>query len=187
MASIFAESSATNLTSTFYLQNFYKYNRNAFKASTRNDFTETELSYEDSRALRRAARELSSYEYTEEENGANIVSNIKAFVETYNNTLSSSDSKASDAFRYNKQLQKLTKKYEDELEDIGITIQKDGSLKISESILEGSSYKEVKKVFSKEANYTKELRSIAKRINAVSYEEIYAELTGNGGKLNIVL
>ena len=114
MASIFAESSATNLTSNFYLQNFYKYNRNAYKASTRNDFTETELSYEDSRALRRAAKELANFEYTEDENGANIVSTIEAFVETYNNTLSTSDSKDYDAYRYNKQLQKLTKEFEDE-------------------------------------------------------------------------
>jgi len=187
MASIFAKSSGTSLTSNFYLQNFYKHNRNAYKASARNDYTKTELSYEDSRALKRAARELASYEYSGEENGSNIVNNIKAFVETYNNTLSSSNTKGTDAYRYNKQLQRLTKEYEDEFKDIGITIKKDGTLSISENILEGASYKEVKKIFSKEEKYTNRLHSIAKRMNSNSYDEIYTQLTGNGGHLNITL
>ena len=41
-------SSGVNLTSNFFLQNFYKHNRNAIKISTRSDYSKTELSYEDS-------------------------------------------------------------------------------------------------------------------------------------------
>lgn len=187
MPSTSAESTGISLSSEYYLRNFYKNNRKLFKTSNRDDYTESELSYEDSRALKRAAKALESYDYDEADNGANIVSTIEAFVDTYNNVLSSSDSKDSDAYRYNKQLQRLTKQYKDELEDIGVSINKDGTLSISENILKGSTHNEVKKVFSKEAGYTRQLTSISKRMNANSYEEIYAQLTGCGGSLNITL
>lgn len=181
------ESSATNLTSTYYMQNFYRYNRNVMKASYREDYHQTELSYEDSRALKRAAAQLSSFSYSEEDNGDNLVSTIQAFAETYNNALDSTSSKDYDTNRQHKQLKALTKKFGDDLEDIGITIEEDGKLSVSENILKGSSFDEVKKVFSKDSDYIKGIRNIAKRMNAQSYEEIYAMMTGSGGKLNIVL
>ncbi len=180
-------SSGTNLTSTFFLQNFYKYNRNAIKTSTRNDYTISELSYEDSRALKRAAAKLSSFDYTEDENGDNVVSTIQAFVETYNYTIDSSSSDSSDTYRQNKQLKALTKKYEDALKEIGITIQDDGKLSISENILKGSSFKEIHSVFSDETDYVRGIRNIAKRMNSSSYDEVYAQMTGAGGRLNIIL
>lgn len=180
-------SSGINLTSTFFLQNFYKYNRNAMKASTRNDYNKTELSYEDSRALKRAAAKLSSFDYTEEENSDNIVSTIKAFVDTYNYTIDSSSSADSDTYRQNRQLKALTKKYGDDLEDIGISIEEDGKLSISENILKGSSFKEIRKVFSEESDYVRGIRNIAKRMNSSSYDEVYAQMTGAGGRLNIIL
>lgn len=180
-------SSGINLTSNFFLQNFYRYNRNAIKTSTRNDYSTTELSYEDSRALKRAAAKLSSFDYTEEENGDNIVSTVEAFVETYNYTIDSSSSDASDTYRQNKQLKALTKKYGDDLKDIGISIGDDGKLSVSESILKESSLKEIRKVFSEESDYVRNVRTIAKRMNATSYDEVYAQMTGAGGRLNIVL
>lgn len=180
-------SSGLNLTSNFFLQNFYRYNRNAMKASTRSDYTRTELSYEDSRALKRAAAKLSSFDYTEDENGDNIVSTIEAFVETYNYTIDSSSLDASDTYRQNKQLKALTKKYADDLEDIGISIEDDGKLSISENILKKSTFKEIRKVFSEESDFVRSVRNIAKRMNTTSYDEVYAQMTGAGGRLNIVL
>ncbi len=46
-------SSGTTLNSQFYLKNFYRMNRNAIKVSSRKDYNDTELSYEDSRALKK--------------------------------------------------------------------------------------------------------------------------------------
>ena len=181
------ESSATNLTSTYFMQNFYRYNRNVMKASHREDYHKPELSYEDSRALKRAAAKLSSFSYSEDDNGDNLVSTIQAFAETYNNALDSTSSKDYDTIRQHKQLKALSKKYGEDLEDIGITIEEDGKLKISENILKGSSFEEVKKLFSKEADYIKGIRNIAKRMNAQSHEEIYTMMTGSGGRLNITL
>lgn len=182
-----AESSATNLTSKFYLQNFYQMNRNAMKVSARKDYNQTELSYEDSRALKKAASKLSSFDYSDEENGDNIVSTIQAFAETYNNTIESSNAKDSDIYRQHKQLKALTQKYSDKLEDLGITIEEDGKLSISENILKGSSFEEVKEVFSNESDYISKMRTIAKRMNATSYEEIFIQMTGTGGRINIIL
>ena len=140
------ESSATNLTSNFYLQNFYRMNRKAMKVSTRKDYNQTELSYEDSRALKKAAAKLSSFDYSEEENGDNILNTIQAFAETYNYTLDSSNSQDSDTYRQHRQLKALTNKYSDQLKDLGITIEEDGKLSVSENILKQSSFDEVKRI-----------------------------------------
>ena len=180
-------SSGINLTTDFFLQNFYRYNRNAQKNSARNDYSKTELSYEDSRALKRAVAKLSSFDYTEEENGENIVSTIQAFVKTYNYTIDSTSSENSDTYRQNRQLKALTKKHGDDLADIGISIEENGTLSVSENILKGSSLKEIKKVFSEESDYVRNVRSIAKRMNSSSYDEVYAQMTGAGGRLNIIL
>ena len=182
-----AESSGTSLNSKFYLQNFYRENRNLSKVSVRPDYNRTELSYEDSRALKRAASKLSSFDYTEDENGDNIVSTIQAFAETYNNAIESSDCKDADVYRQNRQLKAITNKYGEDLEDLGITIEEDGKLTVSENILKGSSFDEVKKVFSEESEYMKSVKRIAKRMHATSEAEIYVLMTGNGGRVNIQL
>ncbi len=187
MASNAKISTGVNLTTDFFMKNFYRANRNAFKASTRSDYNKTELSYEDSRALKRAAAKLSSFEYKEGENGDNLVSTIKAFVKTYNHTIDSTSSKDSDTYRQNKQLKALTEKYGKDLKDIGISIEEDGTLSVSDNILKGSSFKEIGKVFSKESNYVSGIRQISKRINNSSYNEVYAQMTGAGGRLNIIL
>lgn len=181
------ESSAINLNSNFYLQNFYKGNRSLAKASVRPDYNKTELSYEDSRALKRAASKLSSFSYTEEENGDNIVSTIQAFAETYNNAIDSSSSEDADTYRQNRQLKALTNKYGEELKDLGITIEEDGKLSVNENILKKSSFDEVKKVFSEESEYITTVKRIARRMHSTSAEEIYAMMTGNGGRINIQL
>ena len=180
-------SSGVNLTSQFFLQNFYRYNRSAMKSSNRSDFTVSELSFEDSRALKRAAAKLSSFDYTNTDNGDNLINTIKAFTETYNHTIDSTSSPDSDTYRQNRQLQALTKRYGSELKDIGITIEEDGKLSIAENTLKGSTWKELRKVFSEESDYVKNIRTIAKRLHNTSYDEVYAEMTGSGGKINIVL
>lgn len=185
MASV--ESSGISLTSDFFMKNFYKYNRNAYKVSTRSDYTKKELSYEDSRALKRALQRLASFDFEEDENSDTIVSTIKAFAETYNNAISSTNSEDADTYRQNRQLKALSQKYGADLEDIGIRIKEDGSLSISENLLKSSSLKEIKKVFSKESDYMNKLKTIARRMYNTSYEEIYTQMTGAGGKLNIVL
>ena len=181
------ESSAVSLTSGFYLKNFYRYNRNAIKAADRKEYSTTELSYEDSRALKRAIAKLGNYQFNDEENKENLRSTIKAFAETYNLTIESTSVKGSDTYRLNKQLKQLTAKYGDKLEDIGITIQEDGKMKVSDSILEGSSLSKLKEVFDKDGEYMRDMKRISRRMNNEAYDEVYAMMTGCGGQLNITL
>lgn len=182
-----AESSAVNLTSDFFLKNYYRYNRSAIKVSARKDYNSTELSYEDSRALKRAAAKLSSYDYTKEENGDNIVSALQAFADTYNFTLESSNSDEADVHRQHKQLKALTEKYKDKLDDIGITVEKDGKLKIRENTLKASSFEEVRELFADDSEYLGGIRKIAKRMHTTAYDEVYTMMTGCGGRLSITL
>jgi hypothetical protein len=182
-----ATSTGVYLSSDFFLKNFYKFNRNAYKASTRTDYNKTELSYEDSRALKRAVSKLASYTYEEGENGDNLVNSVYAFVKTYNNTIESTSGKDSDSYRQSKQLKALTEKYGKDLKEIGISVKDDGTLSVSDKILKGSSFKEIGKVFSKESSYMNSIRHISKRINDTSYDGVYAEMTGAGGRLNIIL
>lgn len=183
-----AESTTSGLSLSYYMRSFYKSNPSTYKASARKNYTNTELSYEDARALKRAAKELMDYEISDDDTGEDLYETIQAFVDTYNNTMESSGSVSDrDISRCRKNLENLTKKYSEELEDIGINIQDDGSLKITEGILKGSTAKEIKKAFSKEAGLMSKTQSLARRMNRNTYDLLYTELTGNGGRLNITL
>ena len=181
------ESSAVSLTSNFYMKNFYRYNRNAIKTADRKEYSSTELSYEDTRALKRAIAQLGDFEFDEYDNEENLRNTIKAFAETYNLTMESTSVKDSDTYRLNKQLKELTAKYGDKLEDIGLTIQEDGKLKLSNTVFEGTSLKEFKEVLGKDSDYMQGLKRISRRMNNEAYDEVYAMMTGCGGRLNIVL
>lgn len=65
-------SSATNLSATYFMRNFYSNNRDAMKSSKRKEYSITELAYDDSTALHRAAKKLKNYKYSDDENTDNI-------------------------------------------------------------------------------------------------------------------
>ena len=115
-------SSATNLSATYFMRNFYSNNRDAMKSSKRKEYSITELAYDDSTALHRAAKKLKNYKYSDDENTDNIRGTVMALVDTYNNSIdSASNSSSSSMKRYAKQLKKLASKYTDELEDNDFT------------------------------------------------------------------
>lgn len=64
-------SSATNLSATYFMRNFYSNNRDAMKSSKRKEYSITELAYDDSTALHRAAKKLKNYKYSDDENTDN--------------------------------------------------------------------------------------------------------------------
>lgn len=182
-------SSGVTLTADFYLNNFYQANRSARKSSGRKELTTNELSYEDGRALKRAISRLGSYSFSDDDNLENVQSTIQAFADTYNNTLeSTAKSDSSDLRRQSRQLKAMAEKYSDQLRGIGITVEKDGSMSVSKTTLKGADISEIKKVFSKEtSDLLKKANSIARRVSSNSYDALYQELTGNGGKINITL
>ena len=62
------ETSAVSLTSNFYMKSFYRYNRSAIKSADRKAYSNTELSYEDTRALKRAIAQLEDFDFDEFDN-----------------------------------------------------------------------------------------------------------------------
>lgn len=80
-------SSATNLSATYFMRNFYSNNRDAMKSSKRKEYSITELAYDDSTALHRAAKKLKNYKYSDDENTDNIRQTVMALVDTYNNSI----------------------------------------------------------------------------------------------------
>lgn len=162
-------SSATSLTSTYYMRNFYANNSGVIKSSARSDYSKTELSYEDSLALHRAIKKLENYKYTDEENEDNINHTIAAFVNTYNYAVDSSDSSSSSTMeRYSKQLKKLASKYSDELDDIGITVNKDGTLDANTNLIKASELDDLKSLFGKDSKFASSLKNISKHMSSAA-------------------
>lgn len=117
-----AVSSGVSLSTNYFLNNFYENNRSVSKSSGRSDYTKLELSYEDSRALTRAAKRLLKNDYgsdTDEKDTAisdTTRSALTAFVDTYNNTVDSSKTSTDHDTKYQlKKMKAYLHKYSDEL------------------------------------------------------------------------
>ncbi len=179
-------SSGLTLSSDFYLRKFYKANPQITKDSHRKQVSKLELSYEDSRALRSSSAFLSKGKYSEDDNTESLQNQVKAYIKTYNNALSSS--KSDRAFkRYSGQLKELANKYSDELKSVGITMERDGSLSLNENLLQYADNDRLKKVFSKDAELTVKVSRISGRLNNTARDTILTQLTGTGKNINITL
>ena len=178
-----------SLSTSYYLRNFYSSNRDAGTASKRKELSSSTLSKADADALHRAVKKLRNFNYEDDSSdGANIYGSISAFVETYNNAVSSSGSSSDSSLtRYSKYLKNLSNEYQDELKDIGISIESDGSLKVNENLLKNASLSDVKKVFSKDAEFTSKVSRYAKRINEKAENVLYTEPTQKGSHINITI
>lgn len=182
-----ATSSSISLSTNFYLNSYYRANTSAYTQSGRSELTEAELAYEDSRALRRAVKTLSSIDYSDDGNEQSIKNCITAFTTTYNNAISSGEG-SSELARYSKQLKEILQDHKDELEDVGINVEEDGSLSVSDSLLTSSSLDTLKSVFSSESS---DILSSTKRVSRNMFRQatdsVYVQMTGNGGRINIIL
>lgn len=182
--------SGSNFTTDFFMRNFYKNNPDAFKNSTRKELSSSRLSNEDTRALRRAIRSLGDYTFTEDnkdELEGNFMISANAFVKTYNNALASSEKGDSSMKRFAKQLKDAYSKNKDALDDIGITANKDGTIKLNENLFQKASPKALKEVFGKDASFAKQIGSLAQRMTRTTDNSIYAEMTGSGNHINLKL
>lgn len=164
-----------SLSSTYYLRNFYRSNRNVISAAQRSSYSKSELSYEDAAALRHAVNKLGSFSYSDDDS-ENIRNNVKAFVDTYNNLLSSSDSTDNEIKHAASQLKSLSKQYSDELDKVGITVNSDGSLTRRDSLIETASLSKFKTLFSSDSDYMKKVSSYAKRLQNRSNELVTDDL-----------
>lgn len=180
-------SSGISLSNTYFKRRFYTNNTDAMNKSKRSDFSKTHLSYEDSLALHNAAKKLKGYKYSDTDNEENVKSTIMAFVDTYNNTISSADDSTSNSKRYSKQLKSLVKKYSDELSDLGITVDSKGSLSANENLLKKASMEDINKVFGKDEKLTSSLYRITGKMSNVSYDDYYSSIISTSTKINLTV
>ena len=114
-----------------------------------------------------------------------------ALVDTYNNSIdSASNSSSSSMKRYAKQLKKLASKYSDELEDIGITINKDGTLKANEELVKKADADTLNSLFGNDNDFTSSLYRVSRQMSIVlqssSYDDYYTSLRA-GSNINLTV
>lgn len=152
----------------FLLRNCYSSNRSARKAFSRATLKTEDLIQADSDALKKVSRNLRGLEYSSD-NGVNIYNNIKAFVESYNNLMESSDKSASSELeRAEKKLKKLIKDNKDGLEELGIKVSSSGKLSIDETTLLSTSPKKVGKFFSSSNDFSGNVTKYVTRVSRIA-------------------
>ena len=143
------------LTVSGYMRQFYKGNSYGATVNGRSGQPAHSLFSADMKAVRRAVKELNDYDYDEGE-GTELMNKVQAFVDTYNNYIDSAKGMNNDDVnRYMSKMKKLTKEHADELEDIGVTIQSSGKLKLKKKELQDTSRYDVGLLFSEDAEYAK--------------------------------
>ncbi|MCD7708299.1 MAG: hypothetical protein LUI02_00320 [Clostridiales bacterium] len=185
-------STGLTLTADFFMRNFYSENRNAISTSNRKAFSNVELSYEDSRALTKAAKKINALDYSTvtddtEDIDETMQNRIQAFVDTYNNTLNTADMDDHDTHRYINQLKSITAEHADELEDIGVTTNTDGTLEVNSSLLELADISKVRDIFESDSGFMKNVISTTKKLNSAVRTDVVNQVNTGRISLNIVL
>lgn len=185
-------SSGLTLSTNYFLRKYYSNNQKASKSSTRTDFSNVELSFEDSRALSQAAKRLIKNDYgsdTDEKDsdiGETTRASIEAFVDTYNNTVASGKKSGDyETKRYLKQLHSLSNKYADQLKDIGITVNSDGSLDLNEDLLKTADNSKARKLLSSDQEYPQKLLKISRKMNSAVQDNITAMINTQNFHIDI--
>lgn len=154
----------TALSSNYYVRNFYISNRDAGTSSKRQNMDSTALSLADSTALRRAIKNLGSSDYSDAQDSS-IRNSVLAYIQTYNNTLSSAASSSDHTLEHSsRQLKSIAKEYSAELDKIGITVNEDGSLASRESLFKTADISKFKALFSNDSEFMQRTSAYAKRI-----------------------
>lgn len=139
--------SGTTLSSKYYLRSFYRSNREAGTSSKRREFSGNQLALADGRALRQAVRRLTSSDFSDDQD-ANTRNSVLAYIQTYNNMLSSAGSSSDRTLeRSAKQLKNITSEYSSELDKIGITVNDDGTLTSRTTLFESADLSKFKELF----------------------------------------
>jgi hypothetical protein len=172
-----------SLSGTYYKRTFYADNRDAATSSKRSAFGTSNLASADAAAIRRAVKKLRSFSF-DDDNSTNIRNSVSAYVETYNNLLASGEKTGDRSVqRAIKQMKNLTSTYEDELDDIGITVNSDGTLTTRSTLLSSADISKFEKLFSKDSAYMQKAASYTKRLQK-SADELVASETRQKNALN---
>ena len=162
-------STIANYSESQFFRFFYKGNDTARISENRSSIPKSKLISSDSSALRRAVETLNGIYNTSDYSGTEIYNAIRAFGDTYNNMIDSSGSTENrDITNLRKSIKSLSSKQQQELEKIGISIKSSGKLSIDEDKLKDSNPARVKKLFSSDSDFMKQLNKYAKKLTSKS-------------------
>lgn len=160
---------SATFSSSFYLRNFYSTDRSAASTTSyRNNATNHTLLLADSKAVEKAAKKLSSLDYSTSSstNAGDIYNTVSAFIKSYNNLMSSSGASDTTYITNKKtELKKLMKEHSDDFSAIGITVASDGKLKLDDDTFSSASLNKIKQIFYDSDDITGGLQKYAKDIN----------------------
>lgn len=159
---------AISVTNSLTLRNYYGVDRQYVKTSVRSDTNPGKLSFADSTALRNAIKALKNVDYDEIDNDE-MKKIMTAFQDTYNLTLASGEKYASssrDVKNALKRIKNLSKEYENQLGNLGISFDSKGNMQLSDSAISNISNSKYKEMFGEDSDYSKRLNALAKRISS---------------------
>lgn len=155
-------------SSSFYLRSFYTSNQSAAQAGSYRSKASTYLLLSaDTKAIHNAVKKLSLMDFDEETNKGDIDNSISAFVSTYNNLLGSSGSSDANSVRIARnRIKNIAKNYENQLKEIGLSLDNKGTLKVDRDTLSEASLKKLKTLFSNsdEDSFASSIKKQAKSI-----------------------
>ena len=111
---------------------------------------------------------------------------VNAFIQVYNNTLSSGN-KTDDASlnRYSRYLKSLSKEHSSELSRIGITVNSDGSLSANDNLLKSAKVSKVKTLFADDAEYITKVSRYSKKMAEKADSVVLSETLGSNIDLTL--
>ena len=161
-----------DVTNNAYLRSLYRGNAELSKKSERKGASKQALVHADTNALIKGAKVLTSQSYSDDEKldtkaaKAKFYLQMKSFADSYNYTVSSTEELGTyDAKRASKDMKALRKKYKDELEDLGITFDEKGYMKMSNSSFDNISRENYEEMFGKDSEFMKDLTKISRKLN----------------------
>ena len=147
----------------YYLRNLYSSNRFARKAENRPTLKSKDLIQADSDAVKKITEKLRDLEYSSD-NASEVLTDVKMYVETYNNLIESTGNSDSDNInKLKRQITQLTKDNKDELESLGITISASGKLSLDKSKFGECSPSKIERFFGKDSEFMSSIRSYSQQ------------------------
>ena len=156
-----------NISSSYIMRNVYQGYSDLKDEAGRKHATKHELVDADRRAMVRALDRIGDldYEDTDRTNTKNIYNMLTSYIDVYNHAVTSAGgSDSNDIKRTAAKMKNFTKEYADELEELGITIKSDGSLKVDKKELKSATTKAVKKIFSGDSDYVSGMKKLMTKL-----------------------
>lgn len=153
-----------------YLRNLYGEYKDYISGSKRSQADKAAVISADSLALTKGVKLMNKLDYgtkasDDELDDTLFGNNLKAFVDTYNNTINSaSSSDLKDIKKLVSKLKGIGEDYQKELSKLGISIDDDGYMTIASTAVETLDNSKFEKIFGKDSEFTSTIRSLAKKI-----------------------